>query len=182
MPIKSHDGEVPWKKTMTEKVISSLIYQPITQPAFVSVQVIGVAQIINKKSGQHQFTEKDEEVSTLAQRLVRYQPAGFQNGGEIVENPLRRFCFSSSYRGGFHHGKSLLRLLDSFRRSFSWRAECGPFKVTDRKCWGSALSSVAAGLTPVLKRNSWELRCEASCKFSLPSLRANRRLGYRKRY
>lgn len=104
---------------MTEKVISSLIYQPITQPAFVSVQVIGVAQIINKKSGQHQFTEKDEEVSTLAQHLVRYQPAGFQNGGEIVENPLRRFCFSSSYRGGFHHGKSLLRLLDSFRRSFS---------------------------------------------------------------
>ena len=28
-------------------------------------QVIGVAQIINKKSGEHQFTQKDEEVWLL---------------------------------------------------------------------------------------------------------------------
>lgn len=44
----------------------------------------------------HQFTEKDEEVSTLAQPLARYQPAGFQNSAEDVENVLQRFCFSSS--------------------------------------------------------------------------------------
>ena len=82
------------KKQSLKNIISSLIYQPIIQPEFVSVQVIGVAQIINKKSGMHQFTEKDEEVSTLAQPLARYQPAEFQNGAKNVENVLQRFCFS----------------------------------------------------------------------------------------
>ena len=55
------------KKKITEKIYF-FTYLPIDhKPDFVSVQVIGVAQIINKKSGEHQFTEKDEEVNTLTQ-------------------------------------------------------------------------------------------------------------------
>lgn len=85
------------EKTITKKNnFFTNLPTDLTQSEFVSLQVIGVAQIINKKSGMHQFTEKDEEVSTLAQPLARYQPAGFQNSAEDVENVLRRFCFSSS--------------------------------------------------------------------------------------
>lgn len=62
MPIKSHDGEVlVFLYSMSFN--SSAFFKEAFCTCFF--QVIGVAQIINKKSGEHQFTQKDEEVWLL---------------------------------------------------------------------------------------------------------------------
>ena len=78
MPIKSHDGEVPTEKLLFHFLMfsNSLVYicQCLKKGwiIFVSFQVIGVAQIINKKTGKHQFSQKDEEVSTFSCSFVLY--------------------------------------------------------------------------------------------------------------
>lgn len=52
------------RKRVSVKQSYFVNFLPIYHAIYVSFQVIGVAQIINKKSGEHQFTEKDEQVNT----------------------------------------------------------------------------------------------------------------------
>ena len=70
-----------------------------------------MAQIINKKSGEHQFTQKDEEVNTPAHPIARYQ-----QDLKMADKMSKVFCGGSVFlllKGDFRHPKTLLRFLDS---------------------------------------------------------------------